>query len=251
MSVDGALERLPGLRISDPRRIGVEVHAHLRELIISGVLTPGTPLKQAELARAFAVSRAPLREAFRMLQEEGLVSAEPNQRSRVLGFDPEELEQLYAARIVLESLGVRLTAGKLTAEENRDAAAALREMDRAHRAEDMVSWSTAHHRFHRVLAVRCGARVLRTIASYAEQSDRYVRAYQSRHRDHFPQRHREHAAILAAVQDGDRNTAGRLMAEHLAGTAFRVLGDFAPGRDALAIRTAIEQVSACTHPPSP
>lgn len=244
-----SIEGLPGLHISDPRRISVEVHTHLRELIVSGVLKPGTELKQAELARAFAVSRAPLREAFRMLQEEGLVTAEPNQRSRVVGFDPDELELLYAARIALEALGVRLTAGRLTSAEGRDATAALKEMDRAYRASDMTSWSRAHHRFHRLLVVRCGARVTRTIASYAEQSEPYVRAYQTQHRDLFPERHREHTEILAAVMDGDPGTGTRLMASHLAGTALRVLGDFAPDRRASAVEAAVAQVTAGSADP--
>lgn len=240
----GTLDGLPGLRITDPRRISVEVHAHLRELIVSGVLEPGTILKQAELARVFAVSRAPLREAFRMLQEEGLVVGELNQRSRVAGIDPDELELLYAARIALEVLGVRLTAGKLTAQEARDAAAALREMDRAFRASDMTSWSRAHHRFHRTVVIRCGARVLRTIGSYAEQSEPYVRAFQTRHRDLFPDRHREHAEILDAVLAGDRNLSARLMAEHLAGTARRVLGDVTSDRPAGAVEEAVAQAKA-------
>jgi DNA-binding GntR family transcriptional regulator len=237
--VTEAFEELPGLRITDPRRISMEVHAHLRELIISGVLEPGTVLKQAELARVFAVSRAPLREAFRMLQEEGLVVGELNQRSRVADFDLDELELLYAARIALEALGARLTAGKLTAAEKREATTALREMDRAHRALDMTSWSRAHHRFHRILVARCGARVLRTIGSYAEQSEPYVRAFQARHQELVPDRHREHIEILDAVRDGDRNLAARLMAEHLAGTAQRLLGDFAPERPAGAVAEAL------------
>ena len=128
MAIGSLLEGHGGLRISDPRRTSIEVHAHLRELIISGVLPPGTELKQAELARVFAVSRTPLREAFRMLQEEGLIAGEPNQRSRVLGFDPEELELLYAGRVALECLGVRLTAGHLSREEERSATSAMREM---------------------------------------------------------------------------------------------------------------------------
>lgn len=242
-----ALDRLPGLQITDPRRISVEVHAHLRELIISGVLEPGTVLKQAELARIFAVSRAPLREAFRMLQEEGLVVSELNQRSRVAGIDPDELELLYAARIALEALGARLTAGRLTAEESREAATALREMDRAHRASDTTSWSHAHHRFHRIMVVRCGARVLHTIGSYAEQSEPYVRAFQAGHRELIPDRHREHTEILDAVRGGDPDSAARLMAEHLAGTAQRLLGDVAPSRPA----GPVEQALAHARTPVP
>jgi DNA-binding GntR family transcriptional regulator len=243
VSVTELLRDRGGLRIADPRQTSVEVHHHLRALIVDGALPPGTVLAQAELARLFGVSRTPLREAFRMLQEEGLVSAEPNQRSRVLGLDPGELELLYAARITLECLGVRLTAGALTREESRDAGAAHREMDRTFRAGDLDSWAIAHRRFHRLLVGRCGAPVLRTITSYAEQSERYVRVDQALHEDHVTDRQAEHAAILAAVRDDEPARAVAAMAGHLAGTARRVVEDLAPGRGAPAVEAAVAMVT--------
>jgi len=254
VSIAELFEGRDGLRISDPRRMSIEIHAYLRELITSGALPPGAELKQTELARAFAVSRTPLREAFRMLQEEGLISAEPNQRSRVLGFDPEELELLYAGRVALECLGVRLTAGHLSRQEERSAWAARREMDRAYRAGDVGAWAAAHHQFHCLLIGRSGSAVLRTAASYAMQSDRYVRAYQVQHDEAFAGRQREHAAILEAVRDGQPQQAVELMAHHLSGTALRVMEDFAPGRPATAVLAAVELVTGAgggglTQPP--
>lgn len=243
MSIGDLLEGRAGLRISDPRRMSIEIHAYLRELITSGALPPGAELKQTELAREFAVSRTPLREAFRMLQEEGLISAEPNRRSRVLGFDPDELELLYAGRVTLECLGVRLTAGRMSREDERSAGSAIREMDRAYRAGDIGAFSIAHHRFHRLLISRCGSAVLRTTASYAEQSERYVRAYQVQHDEAFAERQREHGAILDAVRDGQPQRAVELMAHHLSGTALRVMEDFAPGRQAAAVLAAVELVT--------
>src|SRR5882724_597789 len=72
------------------------VHAYLRECILDGTLTPGTKLSQVSLARQLGISRTPLREVLRMLQEEGLVEIEPNQRTRVAGLDPQELDDVYA-----------------------------------------------------------------------------------------------------------------------------------------------------------
>ncbi|MEW2165614.1 GntR family transcriptional regulator [Streptomyces sp. NPDC007084] len=250
MSVGELLQGRPGPRITDPRQTSVLIHAHLRELIVDGVLPPGTELKQAELARIFAVSRTPLREAFRMLQEEGLVSAEPNQRSRVVGLDPADLELLYAARITLEALGVRLTAGNLTRGQNREANANLREMERAYRAGDLASWAVAHRGFHRLLVSQCGPVVLRTISSYVEQSERYIRLHQHHHHDDFHTRQKEHIAILEAVRDGDSVTGGVLIARHLAGTALRVTGDIAPGRGAPAIHAALLLVGAADDTPA-
>ncbi|MGI5132939.1 GntR family transcriptional regulator [Pseudonocardia sp. CA-107938] len=218
----------------------MSVHAYLRDLIISGTVPPGTQLKQAELARVLAVSRTPLREAFRMLQEEGLVSAEPNQRSVVLGLDAEELDSLYAARVTLEALGARVTAGRLTREESRAATAAFKEMDRTYRAGDMASWALAHRRFHRLLVGRSGTPVLRTISSYAEQSERYVRIDQLTHTQDFEARQREHQSIFDAVRDGDGQAAVRTMAHHLSGTARRVVEAHAPGRGTPCVDAALE-----------
>lgn len=240
VSIGELLAGREGLRISDPRQTSVSVHSYLRDLIIAGVVPPGTQLKQAELARVLAVSRTPLREAFRMLQEEGLVSAEPNQRSVVLGLDAEELDSLYAARVTLEALGARITAGRMTREEVRAAGAAYKEMDRTFRAGDMASWTVAHRRFHRLLVIRCGTPVLRTISSYAEQSERYVRIDQNTRRHDFEARQREHQAIFDAVRDGDGPAAVAEMAGHLSGTARRVVEGYAPGHGTPCVDAALE-----------
>src|SRR3712207_4003170 len=99
---------------ADGRRTAVDVYESLRQSILSGRLGPGTILSQVEVARALEVSRTPVREAMRMLQEAGLVSSEPNLRSQVLGFDPTDIEALYIKRIVLEAFGVSLTTKRMT-----------------------------------------------------------------------------------------------------------------------------------------
>jgi len=178
-----------------------------------------------------------------MLQEEGLVSVEPNQRSHVLGLDPVELELLYAGRVTLECLGVRLTAGRMSRDEVRSAAAALWEMDRSYRAGDMPSWSVAHQRLHRLLMGRAGEVVLRTIGSYAERSERYVRSYALDHWETVPQRHEEHRDIFKAVREGEPDRAVALMATHLAQTAVGVMRKIDPERDSAAVGVALALVT--------
>lgn len=228
----GLFGGLPRPVISHPRRTSVEIHDHLRWLILDGLLPPGTELKQAELARVFDVSRTPLREAFRMLQEEGLIDADINHRGRVTGLDVADLDCLYAARISLEAMGVRVTAGRLTRQEVQEASAHLHDMDRAEEATDATAWHEAHRAFHRVLVCRCTPTVLRTITSYAERSERYLRALQDRHPGVFPQRRQEHYDLFAAVMAGAPERATQLITRHLARTARRVIDDLAPGREA-------------------
>src|SRR5438552_17509596 len=89
------------------------VHDRLRESILKGEFDPRVPISQVQLAARLGVSRTPLREALRMLQREGLIDSEPNRRVRVAALSVTALEQLYATRIVVEALAVRVAVPKL------------------------------------------------------------------------------------------------------------------------------------------
>ena len=217
----------------------MELHAHLRRLIIDSVLPPGAVLKQAELARAFDVSRTPMREAFRMLQEEGLIDADLNQRARVKGFDAKELDQLYAARICLESLGCRMSTGTLSDAESRLARECLESMEQAQKTQDMAVWMESHRRFHSLCMARVTEPLRRTIDSFAERSERYLRLFQLWHPQSFDAAHLEHERILTAVEGNDPAAAGSLMAKHLSRTALTVMHDVSPESEAMAIREAL------------
>ena len=71
MSTELAEDSTP-LTAKTGRRLALDVHAAVRAMILSGELAPGSPIPQAALARTLNVSRTPMREAFRLLQEEGL-----------------------------------------------------------------------------------------------------------------------------------------------------------------------------------
>src|SRR5947209_17923442 len=102
---------------TEGRIVIAQVHEHLRQRILDGTMSPGTILSQVQLAQQFGVSRTPLREALRMLQEERLVLAEHNHRVRVADINLAELESLYACRIMLESLALALTLPHLSLED--------------------------------------------------------------------------------------------------------------------------------------
>ena len=93
------------------------VHGHkvefarqrLRGAILSGEFAPGALITHRELADVLDIGRTPLREAIRVVQEEGLLVSAPNRSVRVAGFSREDLEGLYALRIINEAAIVRNT----------------------------------------------------------------------------------------------------------------------------------------------
>src|SRR6184192_2027196 len=149
------------------------VHEHLRQRILDGTIPPGTILSQVQLAQQLGVSRTPLREVLRLLQEERLVRAEHNHRVRVADINIEELESLYASRIMLESLALALTVPRLSQGELDALAQVLDEMAVANTRHDTDAWEQGNRRFHALLAVHAEERIRQTIQRSIDASERY------------------------------------------------------------------------------
>ena len=89
----------------------------LRELITDGQFSPGTPLRQRQLAKQFDVSYTPVREALRRLESEGLVVTDVHRGASVARAESEELEENYRILAALESLAGSLAVAKMTDED--------------------------------------------------------------------------------------------------------------------------------------
>jgi DNA-binding GntR family transcriptional regulator len=86
----------------DRTNLADEIATNLRELIISGELTPGTRIIEAEVASQLGVSRGPLREALRILETEGLLESIPGRGSFVIQTSKRDIQELYSLRCILE-----------------------------------------------------------------------------------------------------------------------------------------------------
>jgi len=89
----------------------------LRELITDRQLSPGTPLRQRELAEQFDVSYTPVREALRRLESEGLVVTDVHRGATVARTESEEMEENYRILAELETLAGTLAAAKMTVDD--------------------------------------------------------------------------------------------------------------------------------------
>ncbi|MBD9727358.1 GntR family transcriptional regulator [Streptomyces caniscabiei] len=221
------------------RRLALDVHGRLRAMILTGELPPGSALLQAEMARRLGVSRTPMREAFRLLQEEGLIDARPDQRARVRSVDPEDLDAVYGARIMLETLAVSMTAKSFTAVDAERMSDALKRMKTLTVDDHPDQWHAAHHEFHSIATQAVGPQLQRMIASLGEHSERYIRLAQLGAPASWGKAYAEHEALLEALRLSDPAEAARVVARHLARTALSVLADIAPEYEPAATRTAL------------
>ena len=230
-----------------PRDMTWTVYSSLRESILNGALPPGESLSQVQLATKLGVSRGPLREAVRMLQREGLVEAEVNRRGRVSSFSIDDLEQLYAMRIVHESLAIRITVPRFTQNDIDALADCLRRME-ALAGHDLRQWQAVDREFHFTLVAHAGDRLMRTIRDLYDHADRYRWLYIKGVPRALSIAAEEHKRIAEACEAGDAALAASQLARHLARTALTVLTHHAPEHDPTTVRAAIRLATGAETP---
>jgi DNA-binding GntR family transcriptional regulator len=220
------------------------VHDELRAAILRNELPAGMILNQVHVAKRLGVSRTPLREAFRMLQREGLIEGESNKRMRVAGLSLDGLEDLYAMRILLEGLAIRLSVPRLSDEAISGLKNLLKEMEKFARLEDYESWEIPHRRFHAGLVQCVGERQRREIMRLSEHAERYRRAYTTEAPRAWAKGVKEHKAILHACIESDPVSAAERLARHYSSVVLGLLAMLAPEHEPIAVRTAMRLLTA-------
>jgi DNA-binding GntR family transcriptional regulator len=230
------LKPLPG---DSHRRASVDIHRYLRDLILSNALPADTVLSQVEVADCLKVSRTPVREALRMLMEEGLVKAEPNYRCRVLGFDPRELEALYVSRIANEGIAAVVTVESMTDSDIKKLAGLLRELRKDEKQQNLRRWLKNHRSFHEMLFCRANPLLQKRMHIDCQRSERYVyNTVQAGLTDLFRRAAIEHEEIYEACRRRQPARVVALLSDHLAAAAIDIMAEFAPDWEPTTLRHA-------------
>jgi DNA-binding GntR family transcriptional regulator len=137
--------------------------ARLKYEILSGTTDPGERLVEEQLTRRLGISRAPLREALRLLAEQGLVEHTPRRGARVATLSDRDVVELYTLRDVLEQHVVRSALPVDSPTRLAGLRAALDEMGEAAAGGDRIALADAHRGFHVALADLGGNRQLRLV----------------------------------------------------------------------------------------
>jgi DNA-binding GntR family transcriptional regulator len=184
----------------------------LRRAIIEGHLRPGESLRQENLAKHFAVSRIPVREALRQLESEGWVVLQPNYGARVTTLSAEEVREIYEIRASLEVTALRLAAPHHTA-QSLEAIASI--LSRSHSALDQSLYAQHNREFHLALYLPAQRpRLFALIDSLHSQGERYLQLKLTMPA-HKQQSDDEHELIFEAVRSGKIDEAVRILETHL------------------------------------
>ena len=221
-------------------RIGAsQVRDQLRHIILDGTLSPGAVISQKQLAQELGIGRTPLREALRLLQEEGLVHAELNQRVRIAPLDVVNLEELYASRIMLETLALALTIPSLTPADFEALETLLQQMHVAGEHNDVNTWEERNKQFHSMLSAHVDGQLHEAIQRFLTGSERYQRLMVLSTARVWEVGEAEHAEIVLACREGKQQVAMEKLARHLARTALTLIAQIAPEHEPAIVRTAL------------
>jgi DNA-binding GntR family transcriptional regulator len=203
----------PGVR----RSLSDEAYFRIRDLIVSLELPPGTIVNERDLMERLALGRTPVREALRALAQERLVEVYPRRGIFVSSVNVRDLASLSEVRALLEGHAAALAAERATADERREAAELIPELERVAGERDERKLIDLDQRVHRHV-YRCthnpfleetlnGYYVL-TLRIWFLALDRVARLDEAVH---------EHRDLMEAIRAGDPVRAEEAMRNHVLG----------------------------------
>jgi DNA-binding GntR family transcriptional regulator len=193
--------------------VSADVYERLREAIVSGELEAGAPLVEATVAARYGISRTPVREALRRLEQDGLVER-GDRGMRVRTRSPEEILEIYEARIVLEGAAARAAAERGTTLDlmrighalermqaiDRGDATAMAETNRSYHE---AIWTASHNATLVDLLTRLQSHLTRYPSTTLTSDGRWEAVL------------REHADLLHTIENRDGTKAARIAEEHM------------------------------------
>ncbi len=210
------------------RRSRVEdAYALLKESILHSVFPPGFQATEVEIADRLKMSRTPVREALMRLQSEGLIEVTPRHGISVLPIYADDLREIYELLCSLEATAVELLTKRrlpLDGDVFRDLVEINERMAAALEQGDRQTWAKMDGEFHRVLVENCGnSRIVRVIFNIWDQSHR-ARLLAAPLRSIPSESHKEHRAVLEAIERGDERVAYEIHRAHRHRGMVSILG---------------------------
>ncbi len=187
----------------------------LRDAILRGELPPGERLMEIPLSKKLGVSRTPVREAIRMLENEGLAITFPRRGAKVAKMSEKDLDDVLEIREVLDILAISLSCDNMTDDDIKRLEDAAIEFEKATKGKDVRLIVTKDEEFHRII-YECSrnSRLVTILSNLKEQMYRFRFEY-VKDPSNYPTLIKEHREILCALRARNKEQIVTLTKTHL------------------------------------
>lgn len=187
----------------------------LREAILKGELKPGERLMELQLAAKLGVSRTPIREAIRMLEQEGLAVTIPRKGAEVAKMTEKDMEDVLQIREALDELAAKIACEQISEEQLEELVATMHEFEESTKTDNVKKIAEADVKFHDIIYQSTGnPKLVNMVNNLREQMYRYRVEYLKRE-EAYPQLIAEHAAIIEYISKGEKKAATDVMCKHI------------------------------------
>ncbi len=215
----------PTIALLQTSSLTTVVQQEIERAILVGEYAPGSKLIEATLATKLGVSRGPVREAFRMLDEAGLVRTEKNRGVFVRDIPMDEAVEIFDLRAAMDELVGRQLATKITPLQLKEIRDLVSDMEKAVKLEDAYNYHLLNLKFHDRLVEMAGNRKLTEIYRKLIKELSLFRRLNLADGWLMPISAGEHRAIVKAIASGDADKAGRAMFDHVMESKERTISN--------------------------
>ena len=194
----------------------------LREAILKGDLKPGERLMELQLASKLGVSRTPIREAIRMLEQEGLAVTTPRKGAEVAKMTLKDMEDVLEIRDALDELAVRIACQKISDEQLKQLEDMKELFEKSTQTGNVKKIAEADVTFHDVIYEATGNPKLVTLLNNLREQVYRYRVEYIKDPKNYPTLIAEHEAILESLKNRDVKDAVEAMHVHVANQAEAV-----------------------------
>ena len=205
----------PVIASIDRLGLSAAVGARLRDMIVEGVLAPGSRLNERMLCEQLKVSRTPLREAFKTLAVEGLIVLQPNRGAVVAQMSEPEIEQTFEVMGALEGLSGELACARAPGGEIAEVRALHFEMLAAHARRDLPGYNKLNHTIHDRINAMARNPVLTETYQQINARIQSLRFRSNFNQEKWDLAVKEHGAMLDALERRDGQAMRLILQQHL------------------------------------
>lgn len=210
-------------RGSSPKKLGAQhenldhkVYRQIKSMILEQKLKPGTKIYQEKLAEDLGISRTPLVNALKRLEQERLITALPRRGFYVRRFSREEMVHIFELREVLEGLAARRACGVISDEQVQRLRSFFKGMKLTDHARSIDRYAEEDRRFHHFLIEVGGDELLSSILeTYSIITSSYLGGFRGGLVRPPRETYSEHRAIIEAIARRDAEGAERAARLHL------------------------------------